>query len=192
MSFPTKSQDEPEQALALLQNQQLAPVERIRQVLQPGILPDDILEAFVSWCLQQARARIVPEAGTDLPNPDDFRRIRSDLFDAVWRHAQVDPVSAWTAAWQSIWTTADGPAEVGQPPAVESEAGAPTLTYLDVFSADAAWLAAWTSAWSAGKQAVQQSGRAERPTVWASAWSEAWLAAWSGQVDYLITLLSAR
>lgn len=175
------------QALALLQNQQLAPVERIRQALQPGILPDDIVEAFVAWCLQQARTRIVPDASTEIPDPDDFRRVRKDLFDAVWRHAQVDPVSAWTAAWQSIWTT---PTADEQQPTTESDAGVPALSYLDIFSADAAWLAAWTSAWSAGKQAVQQSGRAERPTVWASAWSEAWLAAWSSQVDYLIGKLT--
>lgn len=184
MSFPTKSQDEREHALALLQNQQLAPVERIRQALQPDILPDDILEAFVAWCLQQARARINPDADTKIPAPDDFQNLHRDLFDAVWRHAQVDPISAWTAAWQSIWTTADD-----RPQTAETEEQVPS--YFDVFSADAAWLAAWTSAWSAGKQAVRQSGRAERPTVWASAWSEAWLAAWTGQVAYLISLLTA-
>lgn len=178
----TTSQADKEQVLTLLRNDDLVAVERMRQVLQPNVLPNDAIDTFTGWCLQQAQAILDP-AGPDQPDesldPESFPAVRGALFHAVWRNAQADPVAGWTAAWHSIWSIES----------VEDTTGeTPDFT---VFPADAAWLAAWTSAWMSGKQAVKSAGRAERPSAWAAAWSQAWTAAWDTQIAYLIDLLTA-
>ncbi len=156
---------------ALLADTSIPAIDRIRQALQPGQLPPDVLESFIGWCLQQACEAMEPDAPAEQPDPWEFGHTRRSLLQLVWDRAGSDPVAGWTAAWYAVWNAEQLAA--------------------DQDAAGAAWLAAWCTAWAAAKQAVRGVGPFQRPAAWAEAWTGAWNAAWNAQVLFLLSVLPA-